>query len=169
MHTCLGKVKRMYSAVQAANCMYLVSEISHALSSTMAQRRRFLIVVTPHLVTLMPGKPAYGQRFRVDAEHILMPVYFKYHPLTYFCRKIWRLLPAVVILAPGNQVGNILLILGKQMEKHVLAVNALILLRHTQSYYLDIWEHGLWTPARDISILIYKISCKCLGDFSKFS
>ena len=84
--------------------------------------------------------------------------------------KYHGVLATLVVLPTGNQVGNgIRTFLVKPGEEIILTINTQRLCRDGKCDHLQIGEFGNHTTARDVSLLIYEISCKMFADLKNLS
>ena len=154
----------------ATQSMELVAVIVHVLRGTVAPRGCVLYIVLSHLTPVGACILANLYGHGVNTEYGLSSIYRLGYGLTNVLTKHHGFLATLVVLPARNQVGNGSRTFRVQpLEEVVLAVDTQCLCCDGKSHHLQIGEGGNNTAARDISLLIYLISCKFLADLKNFS
>ena len=170
MHVGGSHVEGVYDSGDTAQGVELISIIVHVLRGAVAPGGCMLYVVLSHLTPVGTGILADLYRLGVNAEDGLATIYCLGYGLTDILAKHHGLLATLVVLPTCNQVGNGSRTFRVQpLEEVVLAVNTQCLCCDGKCHHLQIGEGGNDTTSRDISLLIYIISCKFLADLKNFS
>ena len=170
MHVGSSHVKGVYDSSNAAQGMKFISVIVHVLRGAIAPRGCMLYVILTYLTPVGTSILADLYWLGVNAEDCLSAIYRLSYGLTDIFTKLHGLLAALVVLPTGNQIGNGSRTFRVQpLEEIILTVNTHCLCGDGKSHHLHIGESGYDTATRDISFLIYLISCKFLADLKNFS
>ena len=165
-----GQVIGVYDARDAAQRMELVSVVAHVLGGAVAPGRRMLNVAPAHLAPVGADVPAHPDGLGVYAEHILAAVDGLGYGLADALPETHRLLPALIVLPAGNQVGDFTRVfLVQKVEQVVLAVYAHALRRNGKRNHLHVGEGRHDAAAGDISTLVHMIFSKMLAYLKNFS
>ena len=161
MHVGSGHVEGVYDSCDATQGMELISIIVHVLRGTVTPGGCMLYVILSHLTPVGACILANLYRLGVNTEDRLSSIYRLGYGLTDILTKHHGLLATLVVLPARNQVWNGSRAFRVQpSEKVVLAVDTQCLCCDGKCHHLQIGESGYDTTARDISLLIYIISCK---------
>ena len=170
MHIGCGHVIGMYNSADAAQGMELIAVVVHVLRGTIAPGGCVFNIGLSHLAPGGTGILADFHRLGVYAENGLATIDGLGNGLADILPKPHGLLTALVVLATADQIGNgIRTITVQPIEKIVLAVNTECLSCDGTCHNLQVGERGDNTTARNISFLVYLISCKLFAYLKYFS
>ena len=165
-----GHIIRMYNATHTTQGMELISIIVHILRCAVSPCRCVFYISLAHGTPTCSCILTYLYWFGVNAEDGLSAIYCFGNGLANFLTKTSGQFATLVELTAGYKVGNSTRTLCVQaVEEKVLAVNTECLCRNGKCDHLYIRECGDNTTTRDISLLIYTISCKLFADLKNFS
>lgn len=170
MHVCCGHVIGMYAPRCAAKSMEFVAVVVHSLRGAIAPGWRMVYIRLAHGTSFGTCVLAHLDRLGINAEHKLSAVKGLGYGLSNVLAKQAGQFPALIELPAGNKVGNGVRTLNAQTGKEiVLAVDTECLSSDGKCHNLQVGESGNNTTARNISSLVYLISCILLADFKNFS
>ena len=160
----------MYDTRRATKGMKLIAVVVHVLRGTIAPGWGMVHVSLAHRAPFGTCVLAHLDGLGVDAEDKLSCVNGLCYSLTDVLAKQTSLLPTLIELPASYKIRNGVRTLSAQTGKEiVLAVNAECFRRDGKCHYLQVGEGGNNTTARNISTLVYLISCKLFADFMDFS
>ena len=170
MYVGCGHVIGMYDPRRATKGMELVAVVVHVLRGTIAPRWGMVYISLPHRASLSTCILAHLDRFGVNAEHKLSSVNGLGYGLANVLAKQTGQLPTLIELPTGDKIRNSVGTLAAQTGKEIiLAVNTECLRCDGECNNLQVGESGNDTTTRNISPLVYLISCILLADFKNFS
>jgi len=161
---------RMYYATYPADCMEFITVIMDSLRCTVTPLRSAFMIVLAHSATFGTGILTHLDGFGVNAEDILFAIHRHSYILADFLPKYGCEFTALIVLASGYQVWQVLAFFRLEtFEKVILTVETKRLGCGRECYDLKVGEFGYNTAMWAISVLVYTISCKFLLDVKNLS
>ena len=170
MYICCGHVIGVYNARCTAKGMELVAIVMHVLQGAIAPGGSMVYICLSHRASFGTSVLVHLDRLGVYAEHKLSAVNRLCNGLADILAKLTSQLSALIELTAGYKIWNRVRTLSAQTDKEiVLTVDTECLCRDGKCHNLQFGESGNNTTVRDISSLVYLISCKLLADFKNIS
>ena len=155
---------RVYNPSHTAQCMKLISVIMHVLRGAIAPGWGTVDVTPSHSTTISPGILADLYRLGVYTEYILASINAARNCLTDTLAELTCQLTTLIELTTRNQIrDDSRALLVQAVEQIVLAIHAESLGRYGKSDDFQVGKGGDYASTRDISLLVYLISCKFLA------
>ena len=160
----------VYNSRCTAKGMEFVAVVMHVLRGTIAPGGSMVYISLAHRASFGACVLAHLDRLGVNAEHKLSAVNSLCNGLTDILAKLTSQLPALIELTAGYKIWNRVRILSAQTGKEiVLTVNTECFCRDGKCHNLQVGECWNDATARNITSLVYLISCKLLADLKNFS